>query len=1510
MELLDAAHRHPLNTQSYDPLGAIPRDAFGRLWEAIGDHVAERLCAGRGVLLPSLGTVTVLKQPSGFPGAQRSPAFLVDRQFAAKHGATHFDPKPVRHMVHNHPYAWAGQGQQNAAAQSHALSFAAMSALCGQSKDRTRRMYDIFVRCIGQCAQQQLGDVLPLPPLGEFRCEEGQLHFLFAASFCERAGVAVPPSPRLPAGRRRPGLEPHGSAAGQRPRRASAAVTPPSSRSSSRSSYRSDDSPHPHFRQEVDMAPPPVAAWAEAADPPGVAPSSSREQPKRAPQVWAPAAAGHKSRLVKGGAPVVVGAVKGAPPPTWWVDMKDKIEAKAKNVRTLFRHFDADKNGSVDRDEFFLGLRSINIILTSEQMDELMHIVDEDGMGDVDYNEFARRLAQSDVVGIEADAAKPKPAAAQSHDKEPATFVQNDRVLTDDQRRGTQRLCRILDVFAAFDKQNTGMVKDFDVVMGMKELFDAHVTAEEAQELIRFLNKGGKDAWATRVDFTRAYMSWERLCSLEVTSKGIRDFIEMVPMFRKLADPKYFGGSLAQPKRFVKKLASLMQKAVVAPDTVIINKGEVGDKMYFLVSGRAEVLVTSLREPAVAEKEPGSFFGESALLNSEPRNAWVRAKTECELYTLSKGSLEEVLNEYPELRTVIRPPRDALKQGRGRGPKRGPFAKKKVARIAAVDEEESLKETEIDKLTLLKSVPLFQAMPDTFSMSEDAMDGFIRSLEPLLKRVELPKGRYIVREGDFGDAMFFIAEGRLDVVSGVSDASEFVLHQGNCFGELALLFRERRNKSVRSATPVVIYRLSSNDFASSLAEFPEVSENLVYMAEQRRLQAVRGGYVPEIFARTAKPICDDMVAVHTSVAANSRQPEVPAWQLRTLLGEILPLWPRDAVDWLLAGGAEPIYMLNPEDRKLPIDYNRVLLPKSIQLLRKKSQRKPLSTADVETWRDWKRLYSNSSERHYYWHGDTKTSCWEPPAGSPWAQDDTAVDLEDFVDDEPEMKPRPAWWGRMKEKLEAKAIHTTKVFRKFDADHSGTVDYEECYLGLQSVGVNLSDAEFEELLSIVDADGSGEISYLEFAEMLHASPVDGKKSPRRSRATRAKAEAPGSKLPKWWKGLRDKLDSKTTSVKNLFRSFDVDKNGTLSTDEFVNGLRYIGVDLSETEFEQLLEMVDSDGSGEIDYLEFSKQLATADDGATGWFGGSNEPPVNTVVNSLETETFNKLRGWVSRNRLSWDAAFRHFRRAQSGDMNADDFQRAVRVVNSKLSEQQMAQLMRCVDRDGSGTIGLEEWVYRFDDRARSPDWENRAFRKLRDVLEESNLSLGDLIRRADTSGDGSLSVTELARAIMGVGSFDKEEATDMAHATDTERTGNVVVRVLQAKLAGSADTENDADWQDRTLNAVRAKLLAKNTPEDIALSFSKFDLDGDGSISRAELGRGMNAIGIKLSTKELDHLMDVCDEDGDGQLDFNEFVTKVLNQQPLSVDELKHVKRKIQLAVFDMGKSFKDLFDAW
>ena len=1523
-ELLGAAYQHPLNMQSYDPLGVIPRDAFAKLWKAIGAHAAKRLAGGKGALLPRLGTIALLTPPDGFPDAAIAPIFVVDHKFATEYGVSKFEPKPVKHTIRNHPYSWAGQGQHNAVGAAHALNFATLSTICGQNRDRTRRMYDILVRCIGESVREQLGDVLPIAPLGELRCGQESLELVFDDTFCRQLGVDTPKlSPRLKAApQRRQSQSQSLSDKRARPRRASGAVTPPSSRSSSRGSSRMSDtdmlrhSPQVNFRDDDEP-------WIEVPSP----------EAQAAPLVptprsgWAgPRPAGFVS--VKQENVAITGAKTVASLPDWWIDMKEKIEAKSNNVRRLFRHFDTDKSGSVDSEEFIMGLRSINVHLSEENMDELMSIVDEDGMGDVDYNEFARKLAAADMNGLASK--EPTASAMQPQSKAavvqytPAIVQENRRSLNDDQRASTHRLCRVLDVFSAFDKRKVGAIKDFDLVLEINNLFGIHISKDEGRQLVSFLSKGTEDAAVTRVDFVRAYMSWERLCSIGDQKKSIKDFITMVPMFSRLADPQYFGGSLTQPRKFMKMIAQLMEEVNVPPRTLIIRKGDVGDKMFFLVSGRAEILVTNLSEPAIAEKEPGSFFGESALLNAEPRNAWVRAKTDCELYVLSKDSLDQVLKNYPELRTVIRPPAEALKAGRGRSS--GPFEHKKpkkqgqqqLTRMASVDDADGsmLRGTEISKLKLLQDVPLFQAMPDTFGGTADSVDGFVHSLVPLLKRVELPKGRYVVREGDFGDAMFFIAEGRLEIVSGVMDKSEFILHQGNCFGELALIFRERRTKSVRTACPVVVYRLSSNDFQATLEKFPEVSDNLIYMAEQRRLQAVRGGNVPDVFQKTARVICDDMISVAPSAAMGIASPlTAPAWQLRTLLGEILPLWPIDAIDWLLVGGPEPLYTLNAHDRLLPIEYNCVLLPKSVQKRRQNAQRATRTVRDVEVWGEWKRIFSESAERYYFWHAGSKSSSWDIPVGSPWLLRDNASPSPSFEDDSGADSPRagaprPKWWQSMVSTIKAKSTNIRQVFRKFDADHSGTIDYEECHSGLQSLGVVLNDDEFEELLAIVDEDGSGEISYFEFAEMLAATDTTTvRKSKRKFSPRPAHTDEKEKELPDWWKDMRVKIEAKTTNVGTLFRSFDADKSGSVDVEEFRNGMHYIGVALTDREFGELLDIVDADGGGQIDYTEFAQNLARADDTQYGgWYSAPEEAhEVEDEPPALEVETFTKLRAWVAHNSMDWETAFRHFRKTRSGEMNSDDFERAIRSVNSKLSSQQLVFLMKCVDRDGGGSISLDEWLYHFDDRARSPDWESGAFQRLRDALAASNLTLGDLIRRADTSGDGSLSVSELARAFMGVG-FSKDEATDMAHATDSEHTGEVVIRTLQSRLNPVADQEED--WEDKVLKQVRAKLLSNRTPNDIALAFSKFDLDGDGSISRTELAHGMVMLGIKLTSKEIDHLMDVCDEDGDGELDFNEFVTKTLNQQPLSVDEIKHVKRKIQLAVFDMGTNFKTLFDTW
>jgi hypothetical protein len=58
-----------------------------------------------------------------------------------------------------------------------------------------------------------------------------------------------------------------------------------------------------------------------------------------------------------------------------------------------------------------------------------------------------------------------------------------------------------------------------------------------------------------------------------------------------------------------------------------------------------------------------------------------------------------------------------------------------------------------------------------------------------------------------------------------------------------------------------------------------------------------------------------------------------------------------------------------------------------------------------------------------------------------------------------------------------------VFRNFDEDKSGSVDYQEFRKGLEHIGIILTDVDFQTLLDVVDNDKSGTIDYNEFVEDL-------------------------------------------------------------------------------------------------------------------------------------------------------------------------------------------------------------------------------------------------------------------------------------------------------------------------------------------------------------------------------------------------------------------------------------------
>jgi serine phosphatase RsbU (regulator of sigma subunit) len=82
----------------------------------------------------------------------------------------------------------------------------------------------------------------------------------------------------------------------------------------------------------------------------------------------------------------------------------------------------------------------------------------------------------------------------------------------------------------------------------------------------------------------------------------------------------------------------------------IISKGEIGNSMYMILSGRLKV---HDKEHQVAELKSGEYFGELSLLDSEPRSMSVTTTEPSMLGTINRSDFYEVLKEFPDMTREI-----------------------------------------------------------------------------------------------------------------------------------------------------------------------------------------------------------------------------------------------------------------------------------------------------------------------------------------------------------------------------------------------------------------------------------------------------------------------------------------------------------------------------------------------------------------------------------------------------------------------------------------------------------------------------------------------------------------------------------------------------------------------------------------------------------------------------------------------------------------------------------------
>ena len=92
-------------------------------------------------------------------------------------------------------------------------------------------------------------------------------------------------------------------------------------------------------------------------------------------------------------------------------------------------------------------------------------------------------------------------------------------------------------------------------------------------------------------------------------------------------------------------IASALQSRKCAKGDVIIRKGDVGKEMYFIVAGRVGVETGH----GTLALERNAYFGERALIRTEPRNSTVTAMESTRLLVLDKAVLFDLIERRPDI---------------------------------------------------------------------------------------------------------------------------------------------------------------------------------------------------------------------------------------------------------------------------------------------------------------------------------------------------------------------------------------------------------------------------------------------------------------------------------------------------------------------------------------------------------------------------------------------------------------------------------------------------------------------------------------------------------------------------------------------------------------------------------------------------------------------------------------------------------------------------------------------
>lgn len=120
------------------------------------------------------------------------------------------------------------------------------------------------------------------------------------------------------------------------------------------------------------------------------------------------------------------------------------------------------------------------------------------------------------------------------------------------------------------------------------------------------------------------------------------EILKGIPLFSKIEPAK------------LKLIAFTGERMNYATGQELFHQGDVGDAMYVILAGSADVLLeTPNGQIRVAELKKDNFVGDMAILGDVPRTATIRAREPLTTLKISKDMFYRLVGEFPQLAIAV-----------------------------------------------------------------------------------------------------------------------------------------------------------------------------------------------------------------------------------------------------------------------------------------------------------------------------------------------------------------------------------------------------------------------------------------------------------------------------------------------------------------------------------------------------------------------------------------------------------------------------------------------------------------------------------------------------------------------------------------------------------------------------------------------------------------------------------------------------------------------------------------